>query len=58
MCLRGRKSQGDGEKLHNEEIGNFKFYSLADIIRVIKLSRSMGRTFRMYGNMNAGFSET
>jgi hypothetical protein len=32
--------RGDGEKLHNKEIGKFKFYSLADIIRVIELRRS------------------
>jgi hypothetical protein len=55
MCLTGRKSQGNEEKLRNKEIGNFKFYSLADIIRVIKLSRSMGRTCRIYGEYECRF---
>jgi len=42
MCVRGRKSEGDGEKLHNKEICKFKFFSLADIIMVIELRSSNG----------------
>jgi hypothetical protein len=56
MCLRGRKSEGVGEKLHNKEIGKLNFYSLADIIRVIELRRSKWvEHVEFMGKIHAGF---